>query len=373
MNHSKAEQSKKNPCYMEKDTNYLNVVINESIRSLFRNALRIVCKDPAQLYFLLQTIRWQEKAARLRMNWELRGIRVPPFMFISVTNRCNLKCKGCFPQAKHRSSLAEMSESKLRSIIEEARELGISFILLAGGEPLVRPEVLNIIKDFHEIIFPLITNGLLIDEELLTKLREQKNVVPVISLEGYKKDTDERRSKGVYDHLQRIIRLMADKNIFFGLSLTITKLNFDAVTNESFIKHFLDLGCKLFFFIGYVPIEQGPENWILTEKQRDSLISLTYEFHSHFPGLFFAFPGDEEKFGGCQSAARGFVHINPEGDLEPCPFVPYSDTNLRDFSLREALQSEFLRKIRQNHEHLKRMQGSCTLWEKREWVRSLLH
>jgi MoaA/NifB/PqqE/SkfB family radical SAM enzyme len=265
-----------------------------------------------------------------------------------------------------------MSESKLRSIIQEARELGISFILLAGGEPLVRPEILNITKDALEIIFPLITNGLLIDEKLLTKLKEQKNVVPVISLEGYKKDTDERRGKGVYDHLQRIIRLMREKNIFFGLSFTINRSNFDAVTNKGFIKHFLDSGCKLFFFVAYVPIEQGPENWILSKEQRDRLISLTYQFRSKFPGLFFAFPGDEEKFGGCLSAGRGFLHINPEGDLEPCPFVPYSDTNLSVFPLREALQSEFLRKIRQNHEHLRRMQGSCTLWEKREWVRSLL-
>ncbi len=265
-----------------------------------------------------------------------------------------------------------MSESKLRGIMEEARELGISFILLAGGEPLVRPEVLNITKDFPEIIFPLITNGLLIDEELLTKLRGQQNVVPVISLEGYRKDTDNRRGKGVYDHLQQIIKLMRDKNIFFGLSLTVTRSNFGAVTNEGFIKHYLDSGSKLFFFVGYVPIERGPENWILTPEQRHSLIRLTYEFRSRFPGLFFSFPGEEEKFGGCLSAGRGFVHINPEGDLEPCPFVPYSDTNLRDFSLREALQSEFLRKIRQNHEQLGRVYGSCALWEKREWVRSLL-
>jgi MoaA/NifB/PqqE/SkfB family radical SAM enzyme len=294
-------------------------------------------------------------------------------MFISITNRCNLKCKGCFPQAKDDSGMPEMSETKLRSIIEEARELGISLILLAGGEPLVRPEILHITKDFPEIIFPLITNGLLIDEDLLVKLREQENVVPVISLEGYRKETDNRRGKGVYYHLQQTIRLMRDRNIFFGLSLTVIRSNFVAITNEGFIKRFLDLGCKLFFFVGYVPIEQGPENWALTEEQRDSLIKRTYEFRSRFTGLFFAFPGDEERFGGCLSAGRGFVHINPEGDLEPCPFVPYSDTTLRDFSLKEALQSKFLRTIRQNHEHLRKMQGSCTLWEKREWVRSLLH
>jgi len=357
---------------MSEDWDYV-YLINESIGNIFKSASRIALRDPSQAYFLLKTVKWQKRAAEIRQKWREDGIHVPPFMFVSITHRCNLRCKGCFPQANHRLSMSDLSESKLRGIMEEARELGVSFILLAGGEPLVRPGILKITKDFPDIIFPLITNGLLIDEKLLTKLTEQKNVVPVISLEGYRKDTDNRRGKGVYDHLQRTIRRMREKNIFFGLSLTVTRSNFDAVTNEGFIKHFLDLGCKLFFFVEYVPIEQGPENWTLTEEQNDRLINLTFEFRAKFPGLFFAFPGDEEKFGGCLSAGRGFVHINPEGDVEPCPFVPYSDTNLRDFPLRKALQSEFLREIRQNHEYLRKMQGSCTLWEKREWVRSLLH
>ncbi len=356
---------------MSEDGNYIHL-IDESIRNIFKSASGIALKDPSQAFFLLKTVRWQKKAAETRGKWRERGIHVPAFMFLSITNRCNLKCIGCFPRAKHRLRMPEMSESKLRAIIEEARELGISFILLAGGEPLVRPEILDITKDFPQIIFPLITNGLLIDEELLERVSGQKNVVPLISLEGYREETDNRRGKGVYDRLQGIIGQMRDDDIFFGLSFTITKLNFDTVTNEDFIKYFLDLGCKLFFFVEYVPIEQGPESWILTESQRGSLIKRTYEYRSRFPGLFFTFPGDEEKFGGCLSAGRGFVHINPEGDLEPCPFVPYSDTNLRDMSLREALQSEFLSKIRQNHDRLRRIQGSCTLWEKREWVRSLL-
>jgi MoaA/NifB/PqqE/SkfB family radical SAM enzyme len=357
---------------MSEDGNYIHL-IDESIRNIFKSASAIVLKDPSQAYFLLKTVRWQKRAAEIRQKWREDGIHVPPFMFVSITNRCNLKCMGCFPRAKHRLRMPEMSESKLRGIIEEARELGISFILLAGGEPLVRPEILDITKDFPEIIFPLITNGLLIDEELLQRVSGQKNVVPLISLEGYRKETDNRRGKGVYDHLQGVIRQMRDDNIFFGLSFTITKLNFDTVTNEDFIKYFLDLACKLFFFVEYVPIEQGPENWILTEKQRDNLIKRTYDFGAHLPGLFFAFPGNEEKFGGCLSAGRGFVHVNPEGNLEPCPFVPYSDTNLRDSSLKEALRSQFLREIRQNHERLEKRQGSCTLWEKREWVRSLFH
>jgi MoaA/NifB/PqqE/SkfB family radical SAM enzyme len=84
-------------------------------------------------------------------------------------------------------------------------------------------------------------------------------------------------------------------------------------------------------------------------------------------------PGDEEEIGGCLSAGKGFIHISADGNVEPCPFAPYSDTNLRESSLREALQSEFLREIRENHERLSEAEGGCALWVERAWVRSLLH
>ena len=95
-------------------------------------------------------------------------------------------------------------------------------------------------------------------------------------------------------------------------------------------------------------------------------------FRAKFPALFIAVPGDEEEIGGCLSAGRGFIHISAEGDVEPCPFAPYSDANLRDLSLKDALQSEFLRNIRQNHAQLSETEGGCALWIEREWVRSLL-
>jgi hypothetical protein len=56
--------------------------------------------------------------------------------------------------------------------------------------------------------------------------------------------------------------------------------------------------------------------------------------------------------------------------VEPCPFVPFSDTNLKHLTLRDALQSKMLKTIRENHGQLEETHG-CALWEKREWVRSL--
>jgi MoaA/NifB/PqqE/SkfB family radical SAM enzyme len=348
-------------------------VLNESLKVFFKDSLRVTLKDPKQAYFFLRTTRWQQKAARVRSKLEREGIHVPPIMIFSITNRCNLHCKGCYHQALQRSSRAEMNVDKMRSIFNEAMELGISFMVLAGGEPLIREEIVDITKDYPEIICLVFTNGLLIDDDLLTKLRGQRNFVPVISLEGWEEDTDGRRGKGVYEHLQGIIEKVKSIGLFWSVSLTVTRTNFTTVTDYQFVKFLTDLGCKLFFFLEYTPIKEGTEDWVITDDQRAELINLRDSFRAKFSALFIAVPGDEEEIGGCLSAGRGFIHINAEGDVEPCPFAPYSDTNLQDSSLKDALQSEFLRAIRQNHEHLSETEGGCALWIEREWVRSVLH
>jgi MoaA/NifB/PqqE/SkfB family radical SAM enzyme len=265
-----------------------------------------------------------------------------------------------------------MGEDKIRSVISEAKELGILLIVLAGGEPLVRKEILEITTSFPEMIFFLFTNGLLFNGELIAKIKKQKNLIPVLSLEGHEQDTDKRRGKGVYKHVQNIIGKLKSKGIFFSVSLTVTRYNIETVTDEQFIQDLINLGCRMFFFAEFSAIKEGTEDWVLTDKQREQINHLMDSFRMKFPGLFIALPGDEEEFGGCLSAGRGFIHISAEGDLEPCPFSPYSDTNLRDVSLKEALESKFLQIIRQNHDQLSETEGGCALWAKREWVKSLL-
>ena len=355
----------------KKDNNYI-LLFNESIRGLFKDALRISLNNPGMVLFLKRTIKWQAQAARVRAAWEEEGVHVPAFMIASITNRCNLRCAGCYARAHHRPLEAEMEGAKLRSVIAETDELGISIILLAGGEPLARPEILDITRDFPQIIFPLFTNGLLLDGPTIAKLKGQRNVIPVISMEGEEIETNERRGKGVYERLQRVIADLHREKILFGTSITVTRRNFALVTDARFIRRLFAKGCRLFFFIDYVPVEEGTDDLILTDAQRAEEAEVVHSLRANFPGLFVAFPGGEEEFGGCLAAARGFVHLSPEGRLEPCPFSPFSDVSLKEMSLKEALQSKLLRTIRENSDQLDETGGGCALWEKRDWVASLL-
>jgi MoaA/NifB/PqqE/SkfB family radical SAM enzyme len=359
-----------NAAILQTNTGYTNP-LNKSLGKFFGDAWKITLKHPTQAYYFFRTVQWQKKAARTRAEYGRQGIRVPPMIIYSITDRCNLHCKGCYAQALHTSMKTEMDGDKMKNTIREARELGVSFMILAGGEPLVRREIIDIIGEFKDVMFFVFTNGTMIDDVLADRMQSLHNLVPIISLEGHRAETDMRRGSGVYEHITGVMRRLKERDIFFGTSITLTSTNFRTVTDRLFIKELNKSGCRLFFFSEYTPIDPSTEDWVITDEQRDSLSELMNSFRSRFPALFVSVPGDEKDFGGCLSAGRGFVHISAQGNVEPCPFAPYSDSNLRDSSLREALKSDLLAAVREHSEHLEEGKGGCALWREREWLNNL--
>lgn len=349
-----------------------NKILNLALNLFFKDALRITVTNPALTYHFIKTIQWQRAASRRRTTLERQGIHVPPMMIMSITNRCNLHCKGCYNWTLHSPGLTEMNVTKLHDIVQESKELGISFIMIAGGEPLVRPEIFDVTGQFPEITFLLFTNGLLINGQIADKFAKQRNLIPVISLEGWEKETDGRRGIGVFRKVQGTISFLKKDRIFWSVSLTVTSENFSTLTDEHFIRNLFDQGCRLFFFVEYTPVSEDTTNWLLSDDQRKTLLHIRDSLRLSYPALFIAIPGDEDEIGGCLSAGRGFIHISASGDVEPCPFAPYSDTNLRDMSLKEALQSPFLKAIRDNHGRLNEGKGGCALWVERTWIKTLL-
>ena len=119
-------------------------------------------------------------------------------------------------------------------------------------------------------------------------------------------------------------------------------------------------------------MEENTECLVIGSDERKKLLNLMAEFESKYPSIFITFPGNEDKFGGCLSAGRGFIHVSSEGDIEPCPVAPYSDTNLKNMVLKDALRSDLLRVIRENHNKLSETRNGCALWNNRDWVESII-
>ena len=189
-------------------------------------------------------------------------------------------------------------------------------------------EILSLAESCPRVLFPLFTNGLLINKDSAGEIAARKNIVPLISFEGFRHDTDTRRGSGVYDRLLSSCSLLKKNGIFFGCSVTVTCANLDRVTDDEFVRGMTDEGARVFAFVEYVPIQEGTEDLVLTHEQQKILHTRLVELEKKFPALFIGFPGDEEQFGGCLAAGRGFIHISSSGSVEPCPAAPFSDANL---------------------------------------------
>jgi MoaA/NifB/PqqE/SkfB family radical SAM enzyme len=264
-----------------------------------------------------------------------------------------------------------MSMDDIRRVVDEAVELGVSMILIAGGEPLMKQGILEIPKMHNDTLFVLFTNGLLMDDSIQSQIKHTKNLIPVLSIEGDMETTDARRGKGMYESILAKMRELAQKDIMFGSSITLTSQNYSSIIQSGYLDWLEDSGCAVSFLIEYVPqFENDP--LVLEPEQKTDLTRQEVRLSQKHDMLVVALPGDEDKYGGCLAAGRGFLHISSEGSLEACPFAPYSDTNIKNMTLKQALKSKLMEEIRLNHNELTQARGGCALNENREWVQSLM-
>jgi MoaA/NifB/PqqE/SkfB family radical SAM enzyme len=328
---------------------HYRLLLDASIAGTLRTAVRLAAKDPRLALAGARILAWQKKAAVLRGMAEKEGLLVPPAIFVSVTAECNLSCRGCYMRGTHAAPAQNLDTDRLTTLVREAAELGVSILVFAGGEPLLRrTEILSLARSFPHILFAVFTNGLLIDDTVAREMRGTKNLVPMISVEGFREETDARRGTGVYDRLREVFACLNKNGIFFGCSVTVTSANAGLVTSDRFVREMTDAGARAVVFVAYVPVEPETGHLVLDSGTQRRVNERCAEFSRNYPAIFIGFPGDEKAYGGCLAAGRGFVHISASGDLEACPAAPFSDRNVTGVSLREALGSPLLLRIRAN-------------------------
>lgn len=352
----------------------LNEYMNRGISLLLKTAGRYYFNNPRGIAFLAKTVPEIKKNAKRRQRHEEAGLHVPPFLIASITSSCNLHCAGCYARAAGACTdggAQDMTAAEWQTIFAEASALGISFILLAGGEPMVRRDVLEASASFPNMVFPVFTNGTMMDEAYLKLFERHRNLIPVFSIEGGRRATDARRGEGAYRAAVDAMAHFRKRKILFGASITVTKANSKDVTQACFVEDLRQKGCGLVFFVEYVPVEPDTERLSLGDTDRKDLQKTVDALRDRFPDtILVSFPGDEEAAGGCLASGRGFFHISANGGAEPCPFSPHSQLNLRESTIEDALRSGFflrLREIAVNAGH----HGGCTLFEHKEEVEAL--
>ena len=345
-------------------------VVGDIVKATFRN--------PKESAYMAKFALASRAASRKRRRAENRGEHIPPFLIASITSQCNLHCAGCYSRCNHATVDAEpvrqLTSGEWMRIFEEADELGISFILLAGGEPMIRRDIIGMAGKRPNILFPVFTNGTYMDEQYFQLFEKYRNIIPIMSIEGEKEITDARRGAGVYDRLISNMDALCRRGLIFGASVTVTTQNIREVSSDAFLKKLSDRGCKAVIFVEFVPVTEESRELAPGGEERETLRREISRLRKEHPEMvYISFPGDEKSSGGCVAAGRGFFHINSHGGAEPCPFSPYSDINVRDTSLREALQSPLFQALQKggflDDDHA----GGCVLYEKRAQVEALLN
>jgi MoaA/NifB/PqqE/SkfB family radical SAM enzyme len=351
--------------------------MSSGIENIVRGIVKASLKNPRETAFIMKYMMASKEAKKKRALYESKGHNIPPFLISSISSSCNLFCKGCYARANKSCGEAvgnyQLSTERWDGIFKEAKELGISFILLAGGEPLMRIDIIEKAAEIKEIIFPVFTNGTIMNVSYLELFNKNRNLIPIISVEGDEQQTDDRRGKGTYKALINTMDLLKEKGILFGASITVTTENIATVTSKEFFNELYLKGCRALIFVEYVPVAEDSKELAPSDKERLKLeegqANLREEYED---AIFLSFPGDEKYTGGCLAAGRGFFHINVNGGAEPCPFSPYSDMNLKDCTLLDALQSPLFKKLKESEMLLGEHTGGCLLFQKEEEVKGML-
>jgi MoaA/NifB/PqqE/SkfB family radical SAM enzyme len=167
-----------------------------------------------------------------------------------------------------------------------------------------------------------------------------KNFIPAISLEGFEEATDGRRGSGVYQKVVHAMALLKEKKLPFGLSACYTSANLDSISSYEFIDHIVDLGAKFIWYFHYMPVGNDAVPELLPNpEQREFMYHRIRDIRATKPIFAMDFQNDGEYVGGCIAGGRRYLHINGNGDVDPCVFIHYSDSNIREKSLLDCLRS----------------------------------
>ncbi len=301
---------------------------------------------------------------------EERGFKPPNAMLISPTMRCNLNCFGCYSGSYPIEE--ELPIEVIDRLIGECKEMGIYLIIMTGGEPFLRRDLFDLFEKHGDCIFQVYTNGSLIDEAMVRRFVELGNVVPAISLEGFREETDARRGKGRFDQVVQVMNLLKRAGIFFAVSTTQTIHNTETIGSEDFIDFLVERGCIFLWNFHYIPIGRHADlSLMATPEQRIWIQERFAYFRATKPLLMVDFWNDGCLTEGCIAGGRKYFHVNARGDLEPCVFCHFAYDNIKEKSLIEALNSPLFQEIRSRQPFSDNLLLNCPLIDHPEQGRDL--
>jgi len=299
------------------------------------------------------------------------GVDAPLLFVISPTMRCNLSCYGCYSANYNKKD--DLDFETIDRLITEGKEYGIYFVVFSGGEPFLRDDILKIFEKHDDVFFQVFTNGTIIAKKKLAKaISELGNVLPCISVEGFEKETDERRGKGTFQTIMDVMDELRERGAIYGYSATATKLNNELIVSDEFVDFFAGKGCFIGWYFNYMPIGRNPDvNLMPTPEQRNYRRKKIIEMRKTKPIVLADFWNDGTSVGGCISG-RVYFHVNNKGDVEPCVFSQFAVDNIKSKTIREVWKSPFFNELRSRQHEMKNRLRPCMIIDRPQVLRDVI-
>lgn len=258
-----------------------------------------------------------------------RGELFPPFLFLALTNACNLRCHGCWIDSS--GGGRSLSEEDVESVIAAGKKQKAYFYTLLGGEPMIYPGIWRIMERHPECYFQIITNGMFLDEENVERIRRLGNVTVLVSIDGPEAENDARRGEGVYRKAMEGIERLARRKILFGVATTVTGRNLETVLCDEYVRQFIECGAMYLWYYVFRPVGADPSPEFCVEKEqmlhvRRRLLGLRRRHPIILIDTYWNARGEAV----CPAAKGLGFHIGPGGTIEPCPPMSFACETVRD-------------------------------------------
>ncbi|GHU62214.1 radical SAM protein [Clostridia bacterium] len=343
-------------------------VWSKYVVSLFEEVDTKCLRKLVECFFINSTLDNDERE-RIKEKYD---INIPWAILMDPTSACNYTCTGCW--AAQYGGKESMSYETLDRIITEGKELDIRFYIYSGGEPTIRKnDLIKLAEKHQDCYFFAFTNGSLVDDDFCKDLLRVGNFTLGFSIEGDEADTDFRRGKGAYQKVIDNMKLMRSYKLPFGFSTCYTSKNTYDVGSDEFYDHMISLGARFAWNFTYMPVgaDAVPE-LMATAEQRLWMHKRIREIRNTKPIFAMDFWNDGEYTCGCIAGGRRYFHINAAGDVEPCAFVHYSNVNINEVSLLEALQSPIFRAYKENQPFNGNYMSPCPVLDNPEAIEKMV-
>jgi len=277
-----------------------------------------------------------------------RGEYFPAFLYLSITNGCNLRCQGCWVDVT--AEQHDLSLEAMNRLISEAKEMGVFFFGILGGEPFMHPQLMDLLGVHPDCYFQVFTNGHFLTDEVCQELRRLANVSPLVSIEGNEEVSDERRGRPkVFSMSMEGLQRCAKHGLMAGVCTSVCQSNFEDLVNEEWLDRLIEAGAFYVWYYVYRPAGPDPHPELaLTREQQTAVRRFVVEMRPKKPIIFIDSYHDHEGVALCPAVSGLSHHISPWGDIEPCPVVQFAGESIDDGRpLRQVFQeSVFLRDFR---------------------------